>query len=306
MRRYIFVRLVQGIVILFIISVVVFGLARLTGDPSIYFLGEEPTPEERAEIRRSLGLDKPLTTQYWIFVRGAVRGDFGRSIMSRRPVSESIKDRLPNSIKLDVVALFIAFLIGLPLGVLGAARKGSYWDKLARVIAGLGQSIPVFWLGIVLIMVFSVHLRLLPTSGMVGWKSYIMPGFCLGIFMMAGILRLLRANMLDVLDSEFIKMARIKGVSERMVIWHHALRNSLLAVVSFAGLYAAILIGGAIAVETVFAWPGFGRLAYESIMGRDYPVIQGVVLTSAVIIILANLATDIIYAYLDPRIRYTT
>lgn len=306
MKRYIIIRLFQGIVTLFVISLVVFSLVRLTGDPSILFLGEVATPKDRQEIRHKLGLDKPLTTQYAIFIHDAARGDFGRSIAAKRHVIDLIRERLPNTLKLIVVAVIIGFSFGVPLGVVAAVKKGHFVDKLARVVAASGQSMPIFWLGIMLIEIFSVQLRVLPTSGMSGWKSYFMPAFCLGILLMAGIIRLLRASMLDALDTEYVKMARIKGVPEKVVIWKHAFRNSLLAMISFSAMQIVILITGSIAVETVFAWPGYGRMAYESIMHRDFPMIQGMVLVTASIIILVNLATDFFYAYLDPRIRLTT
>ena len=303
MRRYIFIRVMQGFVTLFILSIAVFGLVRLTGDPSILFLSEVATQKDRDEIRHMLGLDKPLVVQYMIFAGNAVRGDFGTSIVGKRTVIELIKDRLPNTVRLLGVAVLMAFVIGFPLGVMAAAKQGRFVDVFARTLAGLGQAMPAFWLGLLMIALFAVRLRILPTSGMGGWQSYLMPGFCLAIFLMSGIIRLLRASMLDVLDTEYIKMARIKGVSERMVIWKHALKNSLLAVVTFSGMQMAALMSGSIVVESIFAWPGFGMMSYESMMMRDFPMIQGLVLTTAVIMILANLITDILYAYLDPRIK---
>ncbi|MGD9046201.1 MAG: ABC transporter permease, partial [Desulfobacterales bacterium] len=241
--------------------------------------------------------------QYVLFLSKAVKGDFGNSIRTRRPVSESILEKLPNSFKLVAVSMIATFIFSIPLGVLAAVRKDSALDIFVRVLAGLGQSLPTFWVGLMLIHIFVVLLGILPSSGMGSWKHYLMPAFCMGNFLMAGIVRLLRSSMLEVLDSDYIRLARVKGLSQTSVIWSHALRNSLLSVLSFGGMYIAIMITGAILIETVFAWPGFGRLAYSAIVNQDFPLIQGVILMAGVIVMVANLLTDISYAYLDPRIR---
>jgi len=304
MRRYIIIRLFQTVLTLVILSMVIFSLVRLSGDPALLMLPEGATKQHYLEIRAKLGLDKPIYVQYGAFVLSAVKGDFGKSIRSNRPVMDSIKEMLPNSMKLVGVATLMTLVISIPLGVMAAVKKGTFLDTFARVIAGLGQSLPTFWVGLMLIQLFVIHWGILPASGMETWKHYLMPAFCLAIFMVAGIIRLLRSSMLEVLDSEYIKMARIKGVSEGSIVWKHALRNSLLPVISFGGMYIAIMITGAVLIETVFAWPGVGRLAYSAIIGQDFPLIQGVILTAAVIVMIANLSTDILYAYLDPRIRY--
>jgi peptide/nickel transport system permease protein len=304
MQRYIVIRIFQTVITLLILSAVIFALVRFSGDPASLMLSENATEEDYRYMRAQLGLDKPIYVQYGIFIAKAVRGDFGESIRTRKPVLESIKEALPNSVKLVAVSMFIAFTLSLPLGVMAAVKKGTYVDTFARVLAGLGQSLPTFWVGLMMIHLFVILLGVLPASGMASWKHYLMPASCLGIFIMAGIVRLLRSSMLEVLDSEYIKMARIKGVSEGLVAWKHGLRNSLLSVLSFGGMYIAIMITGAILVETVFAWPGFGRLSYGAIVGQDFPLIQGVVLTAGAVVMIANLITDILYAYLDPRIRY--
>jgi len=303
MQRYIIVRIFQSVITLFILSVVIFVLVRVGGDPALLMLPESGTKEDYQTIKKQMGLDKPIHVQYGIFISDAVRGDFGRSVRTRRPVMDSIKEALPNSIKLVVTSMVIALVLSIPLGVMAAVKKDTYLDTFARGVAGLGQSLPTFWVGLMMIQFFVVYLKVLPASGMSSWKHYLMPAFCLGIFMMAGITRLLRSTMLEVLDSEFIRMARIKGVSERGVVWKHALRNSLLPVVSFGGVYIAIMVTGAILVESVFAWPGFGRLAYSAIVRQDFPLIQGVILTAGAVVMVANIITDILYAYLDPRIR---
>jgi peptide/nickel transport system permease protein len=241
--------------------------------------------------------------QYWRFLKNALQGDFGRSIKGQVPVLDLIKDRFPNSIKLGLVSLLITVVLAFPLGVIAAVKKGTAVDTLANLIAVLGQSLPQFWVGIVLIQVFAVYLRWLPVAGTGSFWHYILPGFTLGWFLVAGIMRLLRSSMLDVLDSEFVKLARIKGVPGWVVVWKHALKNAIMPVLTFAAIYLAILITGAILVETVFAWPGLGQLIYQGIVYRDFPVIQAVVLLTAVIVVSINLIVDIAYAYLDPRIR---
>jgi peptide/nickel transport system permease protein len=282
---------------------IIFVLSRLTGDPTMLMLPDDASYEDILQLRRALGLDKPLPVQYWLFISRAVQGDFGRSIKGQMPVIDLIQDRLPNSIKLAGFALLITVVLSFPLGVMAAVKKGTSIDTLANLVAVLGQSLPQFWVGIVLIQVFAVWLRLVPVAGTGSMLHYILPGFTLGWFLVAGMMRLLRSSMLDVLDSEFVKLARIKGVSEWGVIWKHALKNALIPVLTFGAIYLAILITGAILVETVFAWPGVGQLIYQGIVYRDFPIIQAVILLTALIVIGVNLLVDILYAYLDPRIR---
>ena len=262
------------------------------------------TKEDYAEARRYLGLDRPYVEQYLSFVGKAVTGDFGTSLRARRPVSELIRERLPNSLSLAAFAMTVSLAIAFPLGVLAAVKKGTGLDRTAQVIAVLGQSLPTFWVAIVLVEFVAGRLQWLPAAGNDGFSSYILPGFTLGWFVVAGMMRLLRSAMLEVLDSEYVKLARVKGVVESKVVWIHALKNALIPVVTFAGIYFSILVTTAIVVETVFAWPGLGRLAYEGISSRDFPVIQAVVLTTAVIVGVVNLGVDCLYAIIDPRIRY--
>ena len=305
MIRFVLSRLLQSLVALAILSVVVFALARATGDPLQLILPMSATPEDYAEARHYLGLDRPYVEQYLSFVGRAVTGDFGMSIRARRPVVELLQERLPNSIRLAAFAMAITLSIAFPLGVIAAVRKGTGIDRMAQVIAVLGQSLPTFWVSIVLVEVVAGRLQWLPAgSNEAGLASYVLPGFTLGWFVVAGMMRLLRSGMLEVLDSEYVKLARVKGVLEPRVVWMHALKNALIPVVTFAGIYFSILVTTAIVVETVFAWPGLGRLAYEGISSRDYPVIQAVVLTTAVIVALVNLSVDCLYAVIDPRIRH--
>jgi len=291
-------------VALAILSVVVFILARATGDPLHLILPMSATQEDYAEARRYLGLDRPYLEQYLGFVGRAVTGDFGMSLRARRPVSELIRERLPNSLSLAAFAMGVSLAIAFPLGVLAAVKKGTGLDRTAQVIAVLGQSLPTFWVAIVLVEFIAGRLQWLPAAGNDGFSSYVLPGFTLGWFVVAGMMRLLRSAMLEVLDSEYVKLARVKGVVEAKVVWIHALKNALIPVVTFAGIYFAILVTTAIVVETVFAWPGLGRLAYEGISSRDFPVIQAVVLTTAVIVGVVNLGVDCLYAIIDPRIRH--
>jgi ABC-type dipeptide/oligopeptide/nickel transport system permease component len=302
--RFVVSRLLQSLVALAILSVVVFILARATGDPLHLILPMSATKEDYAEARRYLGLDRPYLEQYLSFVGKAVTGDFGMSLRARRPVSELIRERLPNSLSLAAFAMGVSLAIAFPLGVLAAVRKGTSLDRTAQVIAVLGQSLPTFWVAIVLVEFVAGRLQWLPAAGNDGFSSYILPGFTLGWFVVAGMMRLLRSAMLEVLDSEYVKLARVKGVVESKVVWVHALKNALIPVVTFAGIYFAILVTTAIVVETVFAWPGLGRLAYEGISSRDFPVIQAVVLTTAAIVAVVNLGVDCLYAIIDPRIRY--
>jgi peptide/nickel transport system permease protein len=302
--RFVFFRLLQSLVALAMLSIVVFVLARATGDPLHMILPMSATEEDYAYARQYLGLDRSYVEQYLSFVGRAVTGDFGNSIRARRPVIELISERLPNSLRLALFAMGVSLAMALPLGVMAAVKKGTGLDRAAQIVAVLGQSLPTFWVAIVLVEVVAGRLQWLPAGGIEGWASYVLPGLTLGWFVVAGLMRLLRSGMLEVLDSEYVKLARLKGVVERRVVWVHALKNALIPVVTFAGIYFAILVTTAIVVETVFAWPGLGRLAYDGITSRDFPVIQAVVLTTAAIVAAVNLGVDCLYAFIDPRIRY--
>jgi len=303
MQRYIVRRVGEAILALFALSIIIFLMVRMTGDPALLMLPPDAGADALEDIRHSMGLDKPLVTQYGLFIRDYAKGSFGDSLRSKTPVSELIKDRLPNSLKLVGAAAVIVLLISIPLGVLSAVYRGTWIDTLATGFAVLGQAIPVFWLGILMIQLFTVKLGWLPSSGMGGLDHYIMPAFALGFFTVAAIQRLLRSSMLESMDSEYIKLARIKGLTEFKVVWKHALRNSMISVITLGGIYIAILITLGILVEVVFAWPGMGRLMFQGIVFRDFPVVQAVVLISAAIVIFSSLVVDIAYAYLDPRIR---
>ena len=304
MQRYIVTRIGQSIIALLILSMVIFALGRVSGDPVIILLPPDATQEAEDLLRASLRLDQPWPIQYWEFISHAARFDFGNSIKAKRPVLEVIGPKVINSLKLGLVAIVVTLVIGVPLGVLAAVKRDTFFDGGAKLIAVLGQSLPQFWLGIMLIQLFTVYLDLLPASGTGGITHYIMPAFTLGWFVAAAIMRLLRSSMLEALDGEFIKMARIKGLPEWKIVWKHTFKNALIPVLTFGGTYLAAFVTGAILVETVFAWPGLGRLVYDSIIWRDFPVLQSLVLMIAAVVITVNLMVDIMYAYIDPRIRY--
>ena len=303
MIRFVAVRLLQSLIALLLLSIVVFILARATGDPLSMVLPMSATEEDYANARAYLGLDRPYLEQYFSFVGRAVIGDFGTSIRARKPVSELLRERLPNSLKLATFAMGVSIAMAFPLGIMAAVKKGTSLDRFAQIVSILGQSLPTFWLAIVLVEFVAGRWQWLPAGGIGGLSSYVLPGFTLGWFVVAGMMRLLRSGMLEVLDSEYVKLARVKGVIEPRVVWVHALKNALIPVVTFAGIYFSILVTTAIVVETVFAWPGLGRLAYEGISGRDFPVIQAVVLVTAAIVAVVNLGVDCLYAVIDPRIR---
>jgi peptide/nickel transport system permease protein len=303
-QRYILRRLLQGAVLLFVLAIVVFALARVTGNPADLLLPEDATREDRADLLRTLGLDRPVHEQLVLFLSGAVRGDLGQSIRYRKPAVEVFFERLPNTLTLVPLSLIAAILVSVPLGVLAAVHRGTLIDRCCSAIAVLGIATPSFWLGIVLIYVFSIQLGWLPSARMGGPSHYILPVVTLSAFLVAGMMRLVRSSMLEVLDSEFVKLARIKGLSQTVVVWKHCLRNALIPVVTLFGVFFALLVTGAIVTETVFAWPGVGRLTYEAVIFRDYPLLQAVILLKGVIVLGVNLVVDVLYAYLDPRVRY--
>lgn len=279
-------------------------MARLTGSPLDVMLDEYATLEDRARLGRHLGLDEPVWVQYGVFLSNLLTGDLGDSLRNRRPVLQLIQERFLASVQLGLVAFAFCTVTAIPLGIYTAIRKGTRVDNIGKVIAMLGQSLPSFWLGIMLIMIFAVQLGLLPSSGRAGPLSYVLPVLTLGWHAVAGLLRLTRSAMLDVLDNEYVKLARIKGLPERTVVLKHCLKNALIPIVTFSGLIFVHLLSGSIVSETVFGWPGLGSLAIESVRFRDYPVTQGVVLFFTMLFLTVNLLVDLLYAYLDPRIRY--
>ena len=304
MWRYLVGRVLQTVVSMLVVVSIVFVLTRLSGNPVHLLLDVNASERDQEILTRHLGLDRPLPLQYAIYVANIAQGDFGTSILTRRPVTEHIWERLPATIELGFVAMFLSVLLGVPLGVYSAVRRGGALDGAARVFAVLGQSMPTFWLGLMLILFFGVVLGILPAGGRGGVLHLILPAFTLGYFTSAAILRLTRSAMLEVLGSDYIKFARLKGLHEQVVLWKHGLRNALLPVVTFAVLLFVQFLGGAVVTETVFAWPGLGRLILESITTRDYPIVQAGVLVLSALYLAGNFFVDLLYSWLNPRIRH--
>jgi peptide/nickel transport system permease protein len=304
MVRFIIIRILQAIVALIGIMVMVFFLVRASGDPTELIKSPNSTKEQIAALKVQLGLDKSYAEQFVIFIKDYSRGDFGKSFMQMRPVIEMIGEALPNTLKLGVPSFFVGMLLALALGILGAVRRDSILDNGVKFLAILGQALPGFWVAIMAVLIFSVYWPILPAAGMDTPLHYVLPVGTMVFFMLPGMMRLVRSSMLDVLDSEYIKLARIKGLSERVVIWKHALRNALITPLTVAGMLFGGIIGGAIITETIFNWPGMGRLAITSTFARDFPVVQTITILVAVMVLGMNLLVDIAYAYVDPQIRY--
>ena len=303
MTRFITRRLAYSLLSLFLLSLTIFLFVRLTGDPAVLLVEPGASQSDLEAIHQQLGLDQPVWVQYVSFIASLVQGDFGQSFYYRTPVFELYLSRLPNSLLLATAAMAFSLLIGIPSGILAAVRVGRFWDSAGKVFALLGLSLPSFWVGLVLILFFSVYLGWLPSSGSGTAAHLVMPAFALGWYFAAAHMRLTRSSMLEVLGSEYIKLARLKGLPESLVIAKHAFKNALIPVLTLAGINLVIMINVAVVVETVFAWPGIGRLLYEGITFRDFPVVQGVVLMGGGMIVVVNLVIDILYAVIDPRIR---
>ena len=303
MKKYIVKRLVQSLVCLIVVTIVVFMLTRLSGDPALLVAPPEATKADLVEIRQNLGLDKPVYVQYLRYMSDLLRGDFGKSIRWNTPCLELFLERFPNTLLLAVASMGISFLIGIPMGALSAVWVGRWFDRFGKVLALIGQALPVFWLGIMLILLFSVWLGVLPTSGMGDWRNLVLPSITLGWYFTAAMTRLTRSSMLDVLDSEYIKMSRIMGFPESVVVGRHGLKNAIPTVLTLGALNFAFLLNGTVITETVFNWPGVGRLVVNAIFSRDFPVVQTCVLIASSIFITVNLVVDIVYSYIDPRMR---
>jgi peptide/nickel transport system permease protein len=303
MTRFILKRCAFALVSLFILSVTIFTLIRLTGDPATLLAAPDAKEADLDAIRVRFGLDRSWPVQYLRFVGGAVQGDFGTSLYYRVPAGALYWQRLPASLQLAAAAMTISLVVGLSVGILAAVNVGRWWDSVGKLIALVGLSMPSFWLGLLLIQFFAVYLGWLPTSGRGTAAHLVMPAIALSGYFTAAHMRLTRSSMLDVLGSEYVKLARLKGLPELWVLVKHAFKNALIPVVTLAGINLVLMINVAVVVETVFAWPGIGRLLYEGIDFRDFPVVQTVVLLGGVMVIVANLTVDILYAWIDPRIR---
>jgi len=304
MQRFLIRRFVLTIFTLLAVSVIIFAMARISGDPRTMMLGDFYTQEQYENVGRKLGLDKSNYEQYWVFLKGMLQGDFGTSIKEGRPAGEVIGKRFMATFELGMAAFLFSIVVGVPLGILSSVKRGSIFDQIGKIVALIGQSAPSFWLGIMLIFFFAVRLEWVPPSGRQEWNSIFLPAVTLGWFLVAANMRLVRSAMLDVLDSEYIKLARAKGVSSTSLIWKHALRNAMIPPLTFAGVTLGNLVAGSVTTELVFAWPGLGLLAIQSTLVSDYPVLQGVVIIFTLLYVAAAFLVDVLYAYIDPRIRY--
>ncbi len=304
MRRFLLRRLVLLLPVLWGVSTLVFLVTHvIPGDPVDLMLGETARPAQREKLRKALGLDRPLLVQYGEYMGGLLRGDLGTSLHQKRPVAALLLERAPATAELALAAIAVTLAVALPLGVAAARRAGSIIDLAAGALAVLGASLPVFWLGPLLIIFFSIGLGWFPVSGRSGPLSLVLPAVTLGMALAAILMRMTRASLLDVLPQDYVSAARAKGLTERRVLWLHALRNACLPIITVLGLQLGAMLSGAIITETVFAWPGVGRLTIQAIAARDYPLVQGCVLFIAGIYVAANFLTDLAYAWLDPRVR---
>ncbi len=303
MGQFILRRTLYAIVTLFILSLTIFTVVRMTGDPVTLLAEPGARAEDLDRIRQEWGLDRPWPVQYLTFAKNVFTGDLGKSFNYQMPVSSLYFQRLPASLQLALAATLISFIIGIPAGLISAVKVNTAWDSAGKVVALFGLAVPGFWLGLVMILIFSVWLEWLPTSGMGGPLHLIMPSLALGWYFAASLLRLTRSSMLEVLRSEYIKLARLKGLPGYVVIAMHAFKNALIPVMTLAGINLVVMINAGVIIEVIFAWPGIGRLLYEGIFQRDFPLVQGVVILAGTMIVLINLSIDILYAYIDPRIR---
>jgi ABC-type dipeptide/oligopeptide/nickel transport system permease component len=303
MKQFVVRRIGYSLVSLLVLSLTIFLFVRVTGDPASLLVEPGASEDDIAAIHQKFGLDQPLFVQYGLFMLNLFRGDFGQSFYYQTPVFDLYLDRLPYSLLLAVVAMAFSLLVGIPSGILAAVRVGRFWDSAGKLFALLGLSLPSFFVGLVLILVFSVYLGWLPSSGTGGALHIVMPAFALGWYFAAAHMRLTRSSMLEVLGSEYVKLARLKGLPQSLVIGKHAFKNALIPVLTLAGINLVLMINVAVVVETVFAWPGVGRLLYEGISFRDFPIVQGVVIMGGTMIVGVNLLVDIVYAVIDPRIR---
>ncbi len=306
MQRFLVKRLILTFITLLAVSLIIFIMARASGDPRTLMLSELSTGDvdQWEELGKKLGLDKPYYEQYGIFLRDMLTGNFGKSIKENREAADIIWERLIATFQLGVAAFAFSIIVGIPLGILSSVNRGGILDNIGKVVALIGQSAPPFWIGIMMIFFFAVNLGWVPPSGREDWKGIILPAVTLGWFFVAANMRLVRSAMLDVLDSEYIKLARAKGVSSNAIIWKHALRNALIPPLTFAGVTMGSLVAGSLTTEVVFAWPGLGRLAVTAMLASDYPVLQGVVITYTLLYVGAAFLVDVMYAYIDPRIRF--
>lgn len=303
MFLHILQRLFHALFVIFAISTIVFWVLRMSGDPVVLLLPQDTTKEEIAALRQAMGFNDPQYIQYLRFLGKLTKGDFGHSFHYRQPALKLLLERMPATLQLTFAAITFAILIAIPLGILSAVKYGTGLDTFSLGLATVGQSIPLFWLGLMLMLVFSVSLGWLPTSGRGGWEHLILPAVTLGSYPMAAIVRLLRANMLTALRMDYVTAARAKGVGEFWIVVKHAFKNAAIPVVTLIGLQFGVLFGGAVVTEVIFSWPGIGRLMVLAIYNRDFPLVQGAVIFLAIVFVTVNLTVDLLYGYLDPRVR---
>ena len=305
MTAYILRRLLLSLVVLLGVSIVVFSLIHFSpGDPARLLLPDGALEEDVAIVRKGLGLDQPMYVQYWVFITRALQGDLGRSLYYKQPALGIILEHMPATIQLTFAALLVSLAMAVPMGILSAVRRDTFWDYTGMFLATVGQATPVYWLGLMLILFFAVQLRLLPSSGRGSIDHLILPAITLGAPLMALVTRLVRSGMLDILGEDYIRTARAKGLAERLIVLRHALKNIMIPLVTVVGLQFGALLGGAVITETVFAWPGVGWVVVEAITARDYPMVQAATLLVAGYFVVINLILDVLYMYLDPRIHY--
>ncbi len=304
MTRYIIIRVIQAFIALIGIGIMVFFLVRLSGDPTRLLVSPTSSLEQLEQIKRNLGLDRSVAMQFIIYVKDMASGNLGISFFRQEPVIDLIKESLPNTLKLGVPSVLLGLALALILGVMAATRRDSLFDNGIKLLAVLGQALPGFWVAIMAVLLFAVTLHWVPVAGNTKPSHYILPVATQIFFLLPGMMRLVRSSLLDTLDSEYVKLARIKGLSEKAVIWKHALRNALITPLTTAGMIVSGLISGAIITENIFNWPGMGRTILMATVARDYPVVQAMTLMIAAMVLLMNLLVDIIYAYVDPQIRY--
>lgn len=304
MQRYLLSRLVQSVFLMVGVLVLVFFIVRLTGDPARLMMPRDASPESIQAFREAMGFDLPLHQQFFAYMRRAAVGDFGRSLHYRAPAMRLVVERIPATLELALAALAFALVVAIPLGIIGGTRPGSIWDTICRGIGLIGQTVPNFWLALMLIVFFSVQLRWFPTFGRDGFRSLVLPAIALGFFPLGKFTRLVRASVLEIRNEDYIRTAYSKGLLEQKILSRHIFRNVAITLVSIVGVQFGYMLGGSIYIESIFSWPGIGRMVNEAVQARDYPLVQAIAVFSAGFVVLLNLLTDIAYALIDPRIRY--
>lgn len=303
MGRFLVVRLLQAVLVIWGVSTIVFVLLRLSGDPTLLMVPPGAPVEAIERLRRQLGFDQPIPVQYARFLGGLLQGNLGESVVQNRPALSIVLERFPATLKLAGAALVLSVLIAIPVGVLAALYRGTWLERASMLLALLGQAVPPFWLGLMLILFFSVRLPVLPSSGAESWQHLVLPAITLGSLSMAGVTRMTRLAVLEQISRDYIRTARAKGLSRVRVVIHHLLRNAAIPIITVVALDVANLLGGAVVTETIFAWPGVGRLMIESIQARDYPLVQAAVLLGSAVFVLSSLVADMLYSVVDPRVR---